>query len=905
MKVFLSIFLALALLAPVYAAPAPKIAPPKKVASVEGITEYRLANGLRVLLFPDSSASQITVNLTYLVGSRHEGYGETGMAHLLEHLLFKGSKRHKNPAQELSEHGARANGTTSFDRTNYYETFQASDANLRWALDLEADRMVNSFIAKKDLDSEMTVVRNEFESGENSPGAVLFERVLEMAYIWHNYANPTIGARSDIEKVPIERLQAFYRKYYQPDNAILVVAGKIDEAKTLALIQKDFGSIPKPTRKLFPTYTEEPTQDGERQINLRRVGDVQMAMAVYHIPAGSHTDFAPCDVLGEILSDTPSGRLYKALVPTNLAVGVSGGAFQLREPGLLVFDAEVAKDGDLQKASDTMIKTVETFGQGQPTPEEMERARTALLKQIELTLNASDKLALELSEWASMGDWRLFFLHRDRLEKVTADDVQRVAKAYLKSSNRTVGWFLPTAAPDRATVPWVNDPAVAVQNYKGRPPVTAGEVFDSSPQNIEKRLQRSTIGGLKVVLLPKKTRGETVQLAMMLEFGTLADVTGKSTAADFASSMLMRGTKNLSREQIADELDRLKTRMSVGGGADHVSVRIETRRANLIPAMKLMAQVLREPAFSESEFELLRKASLTALDDARNDPESLAATVLARHLSPYPKGHPSHVETVDETEAELKAVTLAQVKAFYQEFFGASHGQLSVVGDFDPAEVSKVTTELLAEWKSPKPYARIPNEFFDVGPLIQTIVVKDKANAVVTGGENLKLQDNNPDYPALVLGNYILGGGFLNSRLATRIRQKEGLSYSVGSSLSAGVLDPVGEFSVDAISAPQNAAKVERAIREELEKAIKGGFTADEVEKAKSGYLQSRAGSRAKDSSLVSLLLTRTYHDRTLDWDIKWEERIRALTPDQLREALARHIDLAKLSIIKAGDLEP
>lgn len=899
MKVFLRIFLALLLVLPASAAPAPPI----KLHTVEGITEYRLANGLRVLLFPDSSASQITVNLTYLVGSRHEGYGETGMAHLLEHLMFKGSKKHKNTAQELAEHGARANGTTSFDRTNYYETFNATDANLKWALSLEADRMVNSFIAKKDLDSEMTVVRNEFESGENSPGSVLFERVLEMAYIWHNYANPTIGARSDIEKVPIERLQAFYRKYYQPDNAILVVAGKIDEKKTLGLIQQYFAPIPAPKRKLFPTYTEEPTQDGERQVNLRRVGDVQLAMAVYHIPAGSHKDFAPCDVLGEILSDTPSGRLYKALVPTNLAVGVSGGAFQLREPGLLVFDAEVAKDGDLQKASDEMIKTVEAAGANLPTAEEMERARTSLLKGIDLTLNASDKLALELSEWAAMGDWRLFFLHRDRLEKVTAEEVQRVAQTYLKSSNRTVGWFLPTPAPERAVVPWVKNPAAAVQNYKGRPPVAAGEVFDSSPQNIEKRTQRSTIGGLKVAMLPKKTRGETVQLALMLEFGSLDKVRGRSTAADFAGSMLLRGTTKLSREQIADELDRLKTRMSVSGGADHVVVRIDTRKSSLVPALRLMAQVLREPAFSESEFELMRKSSLAALDDSRNDPESLAAIVLARHLSPYPKGHPSYVETVEETEAEIKGATLAQVKGFYQDFYGASNGQLSVVGEFDPAEVTKLVTELLADWKSPQPYARIPSEYFEVGPLVQTIVVKDKANAVVTGGENLKLQDDNPDYPALVLGNYILGGGFLNSRLATRIRQKEGLSYSVGSSLSAGAQDPAGEFSVDAISAPQNAAKVEKAIREELEKALKGGFTADEVEKAKSGYLQSRAGSRAKDSSLVSVLLSRLYLGRTMEWDIQWEERIRALTPEQLRQALARHIDLARLSIIKAGDL--
>ena len=208
----------------------------ERITSVEGITEYRLANGLQVLLFPDQSKQTITVNVTYKVGSRHEGYGETGMAHLLEHLVFKGSPRHRNIPQELTEHGSRPNGSTWFDRTNYFETFAATEDNLRWALDLESDRMVNSFIAKADLDSEMTVVRNELESGENSPTNVLLQRVLSTAYLWHNYGKSTIGSRSDLENVPIDRLQAFYRTYYQPDNAVLLVAGKFDEPKTLELI---------------------------------------------------------------------------------------------------------------------------------------------------------------------------------------------------------------------------------------------------------------------------------------------------------------------------------------------------------------------------------------------------------------------------------------------------------------------------------------------------------------------------------------------------------------------------------------------------------------------------------------------------------------------------------------------
>ncbi|MBL8514505.1 MAG: insulinase family protein, partial [Betaproteobacteria bacterium] len=300
----------------------PMPALPEKVTSVEGINEYRLPNGLRVLLFPDQSKPTVTVNITYLVGSRHENYGETGMAHLLEHLVFKGTPRNPDIDKQFNKRGMRSNGTTWLDRTNYYELFQSNEENLEWAIQMEADRMVNSFIAKKDLDSEMTVVRNEYEMGENQPGNVLFKRMGSIAYDWHNYSNSTIGNRSDIENVKIENLQAFYRLHYQPDNAVLLVAGKFNEAKTLGLIQKYFGPIPKPTRMLPKLWTVEPTQDGERQFFVRRKGDIQLVMLGYKIPSALHADADAAAFVNFVLGDIPTGRLHKALVETGKAAQV-------------------------------------------------------------------------------------------------------------------------------------------------------------------------------------------------------------------------------------------------------------------------------------------------------------------------------------------------------------------------------------------------------------------------------------------------------------------------------------------------------------------------------------------------------------------------------------------------------
>lgn len=876
---------------------------PQRVTSAEGITEYKLANGLHVLLFPDPTKQTITVNITYLVGARHEAYGETGMAHLLEHMVFKGTDKHPNIPQELTAHGARPNGTTSFDRTNYYETFQATDENLKWALELEADRMVNSHVWKKDLDTEMTVVRNEFESGENIPQSVLFKRVLAAAYQEQNYRHLPIGARSDIENVPIERLQAFYRRYYQPDNAVLTVTGKFEEAKVLALVATSFGPIPKPERVLIPTYTVEPVQDGEKHVTLRRVGDTQMVLAAYHVPSGLHDDAAALQMLAYVLGNTPAGRLHKALVETEKASAIFGFYFNLREPGLLFLGAEVRQEKPLADAKKTLLDTVDAFTATPVTKEELERARTKSLKDFDLALNQSEVVGLQISEWIAKGDWRLFFLNRDRIRKVTAEDVQRVALRYLKVSNRTLGEFLPTAKPDRAEVPAAPEAAALLQGYTGEKALAAGEVFDPSPTNVEARTQRSSLpGGLKLALVPKKTRGGTVVASLSLHVGDEASLRGKRATSDLAVDMLTRGTALHTRQQFADELDKLKARISLSYELGTVRARVETVRENLPGALKLLAEALRQPVFPADQFEQLRQENLAAIEQQRSEPQAMASRAFGRRLAPYAREDARYEPTLDEAVAEYKAATVADAKKFHAEFLGASHSELAVVGDFDAKETTELLRGLFDGWAAPKPFARIARPFQNVPAGTEKLEAPDKANGLLLAGMNLAAADKDPDYPALVLGNYMLGGGFLNSRLAVRIRQKEGLSYGVGSQLTVRALDASGSFTVYAIHAPQNTQKLEKALREEIARALEGGFTEQEITEAKSGWLQSRQVQRTNDQALAGTLANALYLGRTLQWDADVEKRVSALTPDQIRDALRRHLDPAKLTIVRAGD---
>jgi zinc protease len=879
------------------------LAPPVKVATVEGITEYRLQNGLRVLLFPDQSKQTITVNVTYMVGSKHENYGESGMAHLLEHLVFKGTPNHPNIPQELTEHGARPNGTTWVDRTNYFETFNATEENLKWALDLEADRMVNSFIAKKDLDSEMTVVRNEFESGENNPLRVLMQRVMSTAYLWHNYGKSTIGSRADLENVPIDRLQGFYRKYYQPDNAVLTVVGKIEEAKTLDMINAAFGVIPKPARVIEPAYTLDPTQDGERSVILRRVGDTQVAMSGYHIPAGAHADFAAITVLAEILGSKPSGRLYKALVDSKKASAVEAIAFEWKEPGLLLTYAQVLKEKSLEDAMSTMRKTLDDVMTNPPTQQEVDRAKNELLKSIELMFNSSERIGLNLSESIGAGDWRLLFLTRDRIKNATVEDVKRVAAQYLKPDNRTTGMFLPTDKPERAEIPKTPDVEELVKDYKGNQDVAAGEQFDPAPANIESRTVRSEMpNGMKLALLPKKTRGQSVEARITLRFGDEKSLAALGTTGQFTASMLDKGTLKHTRQEIKDEFDRLKANVSIGGGATQAFINITTTRPNFVQVLKLVEEVLRQPVFPADEFEKLKNERLSSIETQRSDPQAIAYNEIQRHIYPFSKTDPRYIQTFDESVAEIKSLNLDKIRKFHETFYGASHGTMAVVGDFDAAEIKDRITSIFGNWKNASPYTRIEMTAIPVKTINQIFETPDKPNAFFVGAYNFDFRDDHPDYPALVLGNYMLGGGFLNSRLATRIRQKDGLSYGVGSQFNAGSLDPVGSFFAYAIYAPENVQKLEAAFKEEINKVITDGFTAEEIAAAKSGWSQSRTVNRAQDSGLAGTLNGYLFIQRDLLWDEAFEKKVMALTPEQINAAMKKHLDPGKINIIKAGD---
>lgn len=879
-----------------------------KTASVEGITEYQMENGLKVLMFPDNSAQTITVNITYLVGSRHEGYGEKGMAHLLEHMVFKGTPKHPDIPKELSTHGARPNGTTWYDRTNYFETFNATDENLEWALDLEADRMVNSYIAKKDLDSEFSVVRNEFESGENDPTGVLMDKVIDAAYLWHNYGNSTIGNRSDIEKVPIDNLKQFYQKFYRPDNAILMVTGKFEEEKTLKLIQDKFGKIAKPATPVRESYTEEPAQDGEKLVNVSRVGDLQLVSALYHTPSGSDADYAAMAVLEDALTDEPSGRLYKALVETQKASSLWSFSPFTKEPGFIYINVEVPSNKNADEVETILKKTLDDLKANPITEEELGRAKSNIMKQIDQISRNSAFLGTYMSEFIGAGDWRLAFIYRDRIENMTLEKVNGALMKYLIPTNRTIGRFIPTKSPVRVTIPHTKNLDSLVSTYKGKESLGTGEAFDVAYDAIQQRLQSGKLGnGIEYGLIEKSNRGNTVIVSFSVRNGDVKSLTNKGVVPSFTANMLNKGTTSKTRQQIEDELSALKTSVGFRASNGNVYANISSTEENLMPALALMADMLKNPAFDPAELEKLKTEELASIESYKNEPQFLATNRLSEINNVFPKGHPLYKISIAEQEEAIKNVTIADVKSFYNEFYGLGKSILVGIGNVKSDEVKAFMEKEFANYTSKQPYEKLSNPYHELKVVNQDVLTPDKQNAMTFGAQAIKLSEYDNDYPALTIAGTILGGGFLNSRIADRLRQKDGVSYGAGAGFQADgdQQDQNSQLYCYAIYAPENYDKVQLGFKEEIARFINDGITEEELKNAVNGWVQEENVSRAKDNELSSVVNNNIFYARTMDFQKSMEDKVSKLTVADINQAIKKYIlPYEKWSVVNAGDFK-
>jgi zinc protease len=685
---------------------------------------------------------------------------------------------------------------------------------------------------------------------------------------------------------------------------------------------------------LDQTYTVEPPQDGERFVALRRVGQGQTVIVAYHAVSASHPDAAALQVLSGIMSGggrggrggggggPQEGRLAKALVDTKLADSASMGFQLLYDPGLVSVSASLNQDQSLDKARDAIYKAVDDVIANPPTADEVDRVVTQMLRGLENSLSNPQAIATgALNTAIAQGDWRLMFLQHDRLDGVTPNDIVRVAKTYFKPSNRTVGYYIPDAAPDRTVITPAPDLKKTLENYKSTISVARAETFDPTIPNIEHRVVRSKLSnGMKVAVLPKKTANNIVVGRVDLRFGDAASLAGQREAASMAGALLMEGTASHTREQLQDALRRLNAQVTVGtggggagrggrgggaggGGLGSVSATISAPAENFETALHLAAEMLRAPAYPQDAFDRVKSQRLKALELTPTEPNQLASDFLSRHLSPFARTDAQYSPTREEQIPDLRNVTVDDARRFHDRFYGASDGVLAIVGPVDPAAIARDAEALFGVWKSREPYRALVVPFKKATAINEKIETPDKANAEFLAGERFQMTQSDPDYPAMVLASYLFGEP-ITSRISDRIRNREGLSYGANARITVPAEGDSAMLSGTVSLNPGVGPKVEASFVDELKNVYEKGFTAAEVEGAKKAWLDSRMVGRATDAALVTLMVSHEQINRPLQWDADLESKIAALTADQVNAAFRRHIDPAGLSIVKAGDFK-
>ncbi|MGE5184133.1 MAG: insulinase family protein, partial [Acidobacteriota bacterium] len=557
---------------------------------------------------------------------------------------------------------------------------------------------------------------------------------------------------------------------------------------------------------------------------------------------------------------------------------------------------------NVDKVEQIMIQEIEGLGTSKIDDKEVERWRTATLKELDLAMANSQLIAVALSEFAAIGDWRTLFAYRDRVKQITAADVARVAKTYFKPANRTAGKFVPTKDADRAPLTETADVAAFVKDVKSGAAQEQGEVFAATLDNIEARTKRTELmGGIKAALLAKKTRGGKVELSLKLHWGNAKALQGKSIVGSLLGAMLARGTQKKSYQDIQDLEDQLKAHIWIESQADELTLHIETLRDKLPAAVDLAAEMMTTPSFPDKELEIVRQEQLAEVEQQLHDPMASAFATLVQMISKWPKSDPRYPMTPSERVDELKKVKLADIKQFYKEFVGAGHGELVVIGDFDPAAISAQVEKRFAGWQTKKPYARLEQKAWGAPGQHKSIDIKDKEMTTLALAEDVAMKDSDPDYPAWLMLSQVLGGD-QGSRAWMRLREHEGLSYGVGTFAEADAEDPAGSLLGYAIVAPQNLAKAKASFLDEIQKIVTGTIADNELARAKSSWLKDQDTSLSNDTYVEQLLSKQLFRGRTNAFLKQLRAKIQALTPADVERVAKKWLDPKRLTIVDAGD---
>jgi zinc protease len=901
----------------------------EKVTQDGNVAEYKLSNGLKILLVENHSAPVVTFLVLFKVGSRNEAVGNTGSTHFLEHMLFKGTKKHNNDKGNgiddlLTQIGAYWNATTWFDRTSYFEVVPSEYLEL--CIELEADRMRNLLLRQEDHDSEMSVVRNELERGENYPEEALEKEMYAIAFREHPYHHPTIGWRSDVEGVPMERLREFYDTYYWPNNATVVLVGDFETEKALKIIQKHYGKIRTSPKAIPDVYTLEPPQEGERRFEVRRAGDLPRVWAGYHVPSASHPDNYALAVMRHVLGGTyeRSSRLYKSLIDSGIAADAFARHHDLKDPGLFMVGAMSNPGVDPAQAEAILHEELVRLATHPVTEEELKRARSANTKGTILAKADPSSLAFMLGEAESKADWHWLMEYDQRFDAVTADDIMKIAKKYFVPYNRTVGYFIPEMhEPVQIGGNGGNGSGKdVVAHADGQPkhaqtPTSLQQIMESFPPVPKVRVPKPKAPTTKYVDLVKKhvfPNGLTLLLMAnpgtnslgisgLTRAGKFFSVKQNSNLADLAVDLLPKGSENYSKMQIAEILESMGVSSALDFSVDNFRVSFNSQlvSSDLPEFTKLLADVLRRPSFSEDELTKTVVEWKAKYAEAMNSTRMVAFNNLRRVL--YKPEHPFYETPFEEQLAEIDDVTLGDIKELHNSYINPNATIISIVGDIDIDKTIALFEQYFGDWQKGKDRViALPEAPLPKAPKRMDINLPDKRSTDVVLGHPTSLLRTAPDFYATKIANAALGQDTITSRLGQVVRDRAGLTYGIHSAFSDSAYGSA-PWSVSLSVNPFNVNKALSLVSEVLKDYLETGISDEELAKETGRAIGSFKVGLASSLGIARALAEFEFLGIGVQELDKITSRYNAVTKKQVDEAMRKYVKPELATTVVVGTL--
>ena len=862
-----------------------------------------LENGLTVLTKEVSTAPVVTVQVWYRIGSRDEAPGVNGIAHQLEHLMFKGTRdRPIQFGRLFSALGSQSNAFTSYDQTAYYGTVERD--KLRSLLALEADRMQSAVIDASQLTSEKRVVISELQGYENSPSYRLDRAVMQSAFPDSPYGLPVGGTKADVEKFTVEQVRDYYRNYYSPDNATLVIVGDFQTDPTLKAVQESFGKVPRSEKPKAPAQPPAPLvtkgSSAKAPIVLKQPGSASLLQAVYPLPNVTHPDVPALHLFDLVLTQGRSSRLYQSLIESGLASDYSGYPANMISGGWYGLEATAASGQELSKINQTIQMSLADLRTKPVTADELKRAKTQLKSSVLLRNRNITSQATQLGDdQTTAGDYQFTDRHLAAIEQVTIADIQRVAKTYFDPNQQTLGFFEPTQLDAKAGGS-VNAGQTAEQFNLGSP-VDPSEVAKYLPpvtqsnrpaQALPEKITLSN--GLRVLLL-RDSSTPTVSLSGHLDAGTAFDTKQKAGLAKLTVDNLMNGTRTKDALTLATTLDDRGINLDFDANREGVTIAASTLVEHLPTLMQTLADVMQNAVFPDKELELSRQRSLTALKVQLDNPASKGRRTFQQAI--YPSNHPFYNFPI---EASLKGIQQQDLLTFYKKHYRPDKTTLALVGDFDPAQVKRLLEKELGTWKAT---GKVPALTFPpVSPPASVVRLYDgipgKTQSITYIGY-VGINRTDPRYYSATVMNQILGGDTLSSRLGTEIRDRQGLTYGIYSVFQAGIHQ--GPFLISMQTAPEDAPRAIVSTLKVLEQFRTQGVSTNEVLTAQRSLTSSYPVDLANPDDLAEIILMNEVYGLNPAEVRQFPKQIDAVTQAQVNEATQDLLHPDRLVVVTAG----